>query len=698
MSSLNDIIGRERMIGVTVDMNKFIKILKTLNERQKDQEQRIAAMESQISSFATKEYANENFTKLEETHLNIINDFDKKMNETSNNISNKIMKLTDQLEGKINDMLIAQMTTGKNFHDSIETKINMLTETMIMNKDESDKIVQEMKENISHDFDEVNARVKTLYSTVMKSLTNKNDQKEIEKLKEHIASIPLTLKNDNLKALSDEEKDQMKNEIKNFIMDEVENKMKNFQEVFAPTTLHDSSNSEIDLSSIKISPSQIIELISYTNYNKNELLKLKNNIDDINKEIDELSVIQSSRKLNKNSSQVKSNLIDPMFEANQTMEKVNILIQQMKESVDESNQKSEEINSKFTKRDIQYRKIINALIDGQRLIHHFADGLENIPIQNMKIVDPDYFNEDPEFDRNTSLYTVRFPPKTRRAITVRSKDQEIKDDQTNNNLKSLDIDHIDQPNNPFADYDNLDVPSFSEKRVSGLLHLVSSVHQRDIRMIGKEHAVMVRNPDKTNKITTQAESLAVPLSYEENNYTSEQNNQYNDSPNDKRKVTFVKNDQNDVSEITNDTLRELTFLLGQFKQEKDQLMTTIERKIDRDTVERLFNKFRVLINNLNEKEKSLEEISKNFVTTKQYEALVKSISVVQPPNSKKKSNKCMFCGKTMSMINDVICGNEDYDEDHIYTEGGCYKKSKDLSLKIKLHPQTSGQIPIDNPP
>jgi hypothetical protein len=81
----------------------------------------------------------------------------------------------------------------------------------------------------------------------------------------------------------------------------------------------------------------------------------------------------------------------------------------------------------------------------------------------------------------------------------------------------------------------------------------------------------------------------------------------------------------------------------------DNMITKIEGKIDRDFVERMFNKFRVMLNDVNEKVENIQCSFLEWVTRDELEiVLEKFLSVVRDVNDAAGTNRkyhCLLCGK-----------------------------------------------------
>lgn len=102
-----------------------------------------------------------------------------------------------------------------------------------------------------------------------------------------------------------------------------------------------------------------------------------------------------------------------------------------------------------------------------------------------------------------------------------------------------------------------------------------------------------------------------------------------------------------------DTAKELRQMLDEFFKEKIGLESDIDRKVDREIVERLFNKFRLMLKSLNDKLNNLHIAVTNCATISDLENL---IQVIQNKDSLDKSSAlrrahtCLFCGKPRNSV------------------------------------------------
>ena len=92
----------------------------------------------------------------------------------------------------------------------------------------------------------------------------------------------------------------------------------------------------------------------------------------------------------------------------------------------------------------------------------------------------------------------------------------------------------------------------------------------------------------------------------------------------------------------------------------DQISTKIDQKIDRDFVERMFNKFRIAMNELNEKMENLQCSFLEWVTRDELEMVlqnfVKVVSDVKDTAASKSKYNCLLCGRPRQHLAGMMVG------------------------------------------
>lgn len=130
---------------------------------------------------------------------------------------------------------------------------------------------------------------------------------------------------------------------------------------------------------------------------------------------------------------------------------------------------------------------------------------------------------------------------------------------------------------------------------------------------------------------------------------------------------------------------------------QEEVVSAIDRKIDRDYVERLFDKFRIMIHGLNDRVRELASLTGDYATRDELEIIAKIIKRIpndtRPVTAMKKG--CLFCGKpgrsvagqisprTAAMAGRPSVGrvvNEGNGAEFVYGEGQAFRREEFQSL------------------
>ena len=134
-----------------------------------------------------------------------------------------------------------------------------------------------------------------------------------------------------------------------------------------------------------------------------------------------------------------------------------------------------------------------------------------------------------------------------------------------------------------------------------------------------------------------------------------------------------------------------------FSEEHSQAMSALDRKIDRDYVERLFDKFRVLISGLNDRVKELAQLNNDYATRDELQVLARIVRKLpgdpRPATALKKGCGCLFCGNPRSSLAGEISPrtaalagkpavgsvlNDGQRSEFIYGDGQAFKRGEDF--------------------
>lgn len=128
---------------------------------------------------------------------------------------------------------------------------------------------------------------------------------------------------------------------------------------------------------------------------------------------------------------------------------------------------------------------------------------------------------------------------------------------------------------------------------------------------------------------------------------------------DRKTTTIIQKCEINESEIIDKIKQEIDLqtINDSFKKINNgysEVMSAIERKIDREYVERLFDKFRSIVHGLNDRIKELADLTSDYATRQDFLSLLQFIKnmpkELKPGTVLKKGPACLFCGKPKASI------------------------------------------------
>jgi hypothetical protein len=351
---------------------------------------------------------------------------------------------------------------------------------------------------------------------------------------------------------------------------------------------------------------------------------------------------------------------------------------------------------KHASRDDAYRRIVYGIIDGLRTVHAQADGLEDVPVQNFATLAPEYFAEDPMWQALSARYVMRFAPRSRprlpapAATPARAPEPEREPEPETEPEPEPAPEQVPEPEQePAAEAPLLPPEEPTEhiffpacfgtdvRRRSGLLHLVGHAGKRP-----RDPVVVVQNrafaPEEP--LTTQTPTFAVraePLFATERIVVADIAARAGEAP-------------PVPAGVGSETLRELRFMVGSIAREKNEIISALDRKVDREFVERLFNKFRTMLVAMNERIRELAAITERCASQKDVKAVAQLVCQIPELNETAASRvgpECLICGRTRGQVGGVTPREEDEAAIHyVYGDGGMFRKTAGAVGRIGLPP------------
>ena len=481
-----DPTNQREMIGISVDTNKFVQVLQTLNNKLKDQDQRLAAVEAALKTFVKQEKYEADL----EAARNVQRENDMKFEKANQRITD----MAEEYDGRLKEVIVSNQVAVKTVQDGLTSYIEQVAGQ-----------VNELKtgEVSPHDADAL--------------------KREVQVLKKSMGLI-----------------------------DSV-----------------DPTDEDRERVARGMTPEEHLRILTEIRVNKANIARLADEISGLGRggSVEESVAAGAPEEedfdLGGTDADVLRKLARRVAGLNSKVNKVVVRIEN-KEREDQ-------------KRDEEYRKIVYALIDGLRLVHTHASGMDDIPVQDFATVAPEYFEADPNWQQKSAVYSLSFPAK-----------------------------RLSVMNSARATWRNAEEAAPAQEEGSGRR--------------GKE-VIIVQNPG-TSRTSTEVMSAAIPARMQSRLSTTTS------------VVAEIQSQAPDPSmvvggePVTSAMVRDLRFMLGCFHRDKDQLMTAIDRKVDRDMVERLFNKFRVMVMQINDRVNEMAALTDKFASQKDVDTMASVIKTM----------------------------------------------------------------------
>ena len=291
------------------------------------------------------------------------------------------------------------------------------------------------------------------------------------------------------------------------------------------------------------------------------------------------------------------------------------------------------IKNEMNKHEKDVRDVVLAIVDEFKLIHGNAQGLENLPPLNLANCVPSYFNNPSfTFDREQESNDSSAYESERSNVSI---NRNSSPDDSNKST------FVRSPHHTGVSYS----PAPETRRISGLMHLVSKPGHSGKKIIYDKSA-SDNSSQKSQSVTIPEDALERyrGMAKEEVDHLLEEQQQ---KMADHLKKIDEKNKYNQ---------EELSKLMTQFISNKNELMSAVDRKVDRDTVERVYNKFRTVVAAMNDRVVELaKEIPKMATQTDLDQILHLVTHSIHPDSGScvKKGPVCLTCGKETQITGQI---------------------------------------------
>lgn len=631
MTDLPNTIKDEQMISVSVDSTFFIEIIKRLNQKIKEHEQRFINLDNQIRNFVTKEVFENTVDPLSKK----VDDFAKRsqealeQSEELTQVTNQTRdKLTAMIDGKFDEMLFSTKLNQKTASESLEQKID----TCFLKTKEALDRAREAQEEVRAQNEvtkETKANVQILgdrihhVNTEFIKYVNSHNRSVKRNNSDEMLQLPgASGDNDLMEQIQQRTAEQI-NQVQTTMADLLNNRLTSLQKALDIALMHTNSDNAPKLNEVWAVTSQ--NRAALVNAMTEQSL-LSRRVDVLQQLIDNMQNSSNPESPNRpmlssimahQNAATRAGMVMPLDQDIRFKEHTKLVntVDAIGGKVDGALQDILRIKNAVNRNEKDVRDVVLAIIDEFKLIRTNASGLEHLPPLNLATCVPSFFNNPSfTFDRHNNEYEELDESDRSSALPTahdtrdrmrRGRRGRYRDDSENEDS----VDRISEEETT----PKKSTPFFKTKKISGLMHIVSRQPQRTQgppKPEFQEDKKSVRSEDKAS------------VKSENNN---EDSSLVSSSPG-RTVVPQSSGEQVVVHMVDKESLTKLQGEMEIFIKNKNELLSAVERKVDRDFVEKVFNKFRVIINGLNERVKEIAAAMDKFATQKDVQTVAEVLS------------------------------------------------------------------------
>ena len=605
------------MIAVNIDTQPFIQIITRLNEMLKMHETKFVELDKTISNLCTKS----EFHEATDPLVSSINDLSVRSQDAlkqSEKLTKEAIetreKMTELVNTKFDEMLVTTQLNQKNNSENLESKIDSVMQTakqaIVMSREAKNECAQqeamykESKSNIQILGERIH-HVNTEFIKFVNSQKGPNARPIVRVVSQgNNEGQPIVMSSADNSQLIEELEAKTKEQIdavQSSVADLLNDRLTSLQKALEVAVMHPTSDSSPKLNEVWAVTSQnragLLNAMTEQSLLGRRVDVLQQMIDNIqqhssNPESPNRPVLSSimAHQNAANRAGVQLPLDNDIRAKEQT--KLASTVDQLGGKMEGALQDILRIKNAVNRNEKDVRDVVLAIIDEFKLIRTNASGLEHLPPLNLATCVPSFFNNPSfTFDRNDS--GSESPSDTDRSDLEgnvrRGRSHHGKREKKDENYSGQNSSQ--RPPSPV----------YHTKKVSGLLHLVSRPEPRihDIPSVSecKPEPVEVEVEQEKHSARSTLSNTTVKSETQNPDLTPKVSN----SP---RRVV-----QNVVHVYDRQGLEELKSSMVEFHKEKDELMSAVDRKVDRVIVEKLFDKFRVIVSGINSR---VEELAEEF--------------------------------------------------------------------------------------
>lgn len=717
MATLQDAINKESMINVNIDPSNFVKILQKMNVKMKEMDRRIKELEGLQDGYLTKDRFYKEIAPINQIVKESGDRVADAVAETKNlhsQMEGTKENLTNLIDSKFNEMLFATSLETKSSIEGVNQTIDQFKQQFEEYKKETEEETQSNQEQANEESANMTMSIQTLgdkmqhlHSEFLRHCTKCENKKsiasapvasansvstslastslaneEVQSLANRISKLEQLAK---LKGQLDEDAGKKADRVYDEVVKMVNEKLTKLQDslqVALMSSLEARQQQAPPTSSKKDvrapSDDQYAELWAVTNQNRSALLNTMTEQSLLSRKLDAVVTAMQHLQMNANTPPIEipatpvrttklthqlpknDDIQQQILDADARLKEHRVLastVDGLGDKMSIAIQDIMKIKNAVNKNEKDVRDVVLAIIDEFKLIRGNATGLENLPPLNLAKCVPSFFNNPSfTFGRDDDTSSQSSASNTERSVVNSSSHttvNELADQETPHFISTI---HEEQP---------------QCRKISGLLHLVCRQEYQRHRadQLPDDEENVEENVEEKFETASDADEIEdfdeeedeEPREDRSRNITATSSTATFTELQKKSSVSTVRGGRKAQAKGKRKTKivyqaddAELRSMLAEFRQEKNELMTNLDRKVDRDMVERLFNKMRTIIHGMNEKVNQMAQMMEKFATTSDVESIAKVVTNLPKIADKSAGIKigpeCLFCGRARSQL------------------------------------------------
>lgn len=640
MTNLISAINNKNLISLNVDIDNFKSVIINLKDSIKNHENRIFNLENKILDLVSKsEFScimNNTIEKVDRNERITI-DCKEIISSIKEETMEKMNDFSNLLDDKYNELLLSTSNNSSTSTEALEQKITelsptlkeaySLTQMLNRNHTELESQVKELRSNLQTISDEIkhvrsnivdcsNGDILRTNSSNNPTILNKQGQSndivsikdEIIDLINRVVTFEQQIKSENPQK---EHSDMYLSPESKKIFLEVNNKLESLQKatessINNQTPLGNSTddiwqvlNKNRELTISQMNEQNLLSLRVDVIEQVLEKLPLKNGIP-IKPIFDQISARQKAANVA---------ATEPLLDDDSSVQehaKLALSVDSLGDKIADVLHDILKIKNAVNKNEKGVKDLVLAIIDEFKLIRTNATGLEHLPPLNLAKCVPSFFNNPSfTFERGDESSSYVSDYESEGSSSTQTKGQRSVPDL--NNIRETSEELEEAPNqlvkNASSSMQNDSGPDYKHSAELDSYKNQRTSYRRLDHSKGTHKSI---NDDMDRYLIMDSTEEKDPVIHKEVHI----------------------NYRTKLMGIDRETIDEFSNMMKEFLKNKDEIMIEVERKVDRDVVERLFNKFRTILNSLNDKIKDIAYTMKKFATQEDMQTVAEAVAQI----------------------------------------------------------------------